>query len=162
MAAKEQVRLESVNGAEKQIKPVQMNALTLYDQGNARWRVVLPAGLKADELESPELWTVVSNKIRPFDSIEAIGHDGTFWAELLVLSAERGFQAVVKCLRVAEFEAMPKNSYSDLPTGYRIDYDPTTARYVPVRESDNVRMCEPQATREMARSRLVENAVFRK
>lgn len=160
--AKEQLKLETSNGKTKEIQPVQMNTLKLFEQCNAVWRVVMAAGVTSDDLESPALWTVVGVKIRPFDRIEAIANDATFWAELLILSAEKGFPVTARVLRVCEFAAMPKNEHSDLPSGYGISYDPTSNQYTPVRSSDNAPMAAPQNTRELARQRLVEHAVFRK
>ena len=156
------LKLEAPNGKAKELPPIQMNELKLFEQCNAVWRVVMPAGVSSDDLENPALWTVVGTKIRPFDRIEAIGHAATFWAELLILSAEKGFPTTARVLRIVEFASMPKNEYSDLPAGYGISYDPTSNQYTPVRSHDNAPMAAPQQSREAARTALVNHAIFRK
>lgn len=157
--AKAEAKLESVNGSEKPIQPIAANKLELYESRNARWRTVLPSGVKPEEAENPALYTVVSNKLRPFDTIEFLSADANFWGEVLVVASEKGFPVVTKCLRVVEFQSLPKNEHSDLPTGYEIRYDATQNEYRPYR-SDGTPMAPSQPTREMARQRLVNMLHF--
>lgn len=160
MAKPEALKLESTEA--KPLKSIDMTALQLFDFGNAHWRVVAPKDVTPESLENPALWNIVSMKLRPFDLITVLAANARWWAELLVLQSERGFAPVLKCLRVAEFEALPDNKHNDLPTGYRIDYDATSCTYRAYRDKDNVPMTPPLPRREDARALLVNNAVFRK
>lgn len=160
--AKAEAALKVDNHEPKQLKSIAMNALQLFDFGNANWRVVAPPDVTPEDLENPFLWNVVGSKLRPFDSVTVLAKNARWWAELLVIQAERGFAPVLKCLRVAEFDALPDNKHNDLPAGYRIDYDATSSTYRAYRDSDNVPMTPPLPRREDVRSQLVNNAVFRK
>lgn len=162
LALKAEAPNEAPNGKARELPPIQMNALSLLEQSNVCWRVVLPATVTADDLEDPSLWAVVSAKVRPFDLIQAIANDSSFWSELLVLSAERGFPTTARVLRTVAFAAMPKNSYSDLPAGYSIEYSPVTNQYTPIRTADGAPMSAPQQSRELARTALVTHAIFRR
>lgn len=155
-------KLEILSGSSKPIQPIPANRLELYESRNARWRTVLPAGVKPEQVEDPGLYAIVSNKLRPFDTIEFVTADATSWGELLIVNAEKGFPIVAKCLRIVEFASLPKNAHSDLPAGYEISYDAALNEYTPIRSSDGAKMAPPQTTRELARQRLVEHAVFRK
>lgn len=159
MAAKEQPRLEAVQTKEFVVTALAMNQLQMHDHANMRWRASLKPGTPPEALEDPQLYSVVSNRLRPYDIVEFVTE--SFWAEVLVVAAEKSFPVVVKTLRVVEFTTLPKNEHSDLPVGYGISYDPTTHRYTPVRNSDGHPMAESQPTRELARTRLVEHAAFR-
>lgn len=149
----------------KELKPIGLDTLKLFEFQNAVWRVQLPEGMGPEVLEDPALWIVVAGKLRFCDRIEVIGHDCSWWAEALVLSAERGFGVIVKTLRVAEFGQMPKNQYSDLPPGHEIVFDPANNTYQPFRlgsDGRRVPLAEPQRTRELARARLLEHASLRR
>lgn len=163
--AKEQPRLESVPNADMKptvVTPLTMAGLQMHDQANMRWRGILPPGmpLEAEILEHPQLYSVVANRLRPFDIVEFPVEGG--WGEVIILSTEKGFPVIAKVLRIVEFAAMPRNVHSDLPAGYHIAYDMVSNTYQPVRSNDGAPMAAPQTTRELARQRLVEHAIFRK
>lgn len=161
MAAKEQARLEAVQTSKEfVVNALPMTALQMHDHANMRWRASLKPGTPPDILENPQLYSVVSNRLRPYDIIEFVAED--FWAEVIILSAEKSFPVIAKTLRVAEFATMPRNEHSDLPVGYSISYSPTENTYTPVRTADNAPMSAPQQSRELARSALVSHAIFRK
>lgn len=64
----------------------------------ASYAVVLPAGLSFEEALKPEFWAHLAGRLRQHDTIRIIPEEATYFAELLVLSAGRGF-VNVKTLR---------------------------------------------------------------
>ncbi|BES72164.1 hypothetical protein RE428_31820 [Marinobacter nanhaiticus D15-8W] len=46
------------------------------------------------DLESPEYWSHVAAQLKPFDKIEVIPEDGSFYAELLVIDVKRAAATV--------------------------------------------------------------------
>jgi hypothetical protein len=62
------------------------------------YAVVLPDGVSFDDALDPGFWAHLGDKLRQHDTIRVIPEDGTYFAELLVIAAGRGF-AKVKTLR---------------------------------------------------------------
>ena len=55
-------------------------------------------GVTVDDLRCPEYWAHVAPQLKPGDLVTVFPEDGTFWAELLILSVSRA-AAQVKLLR---------------------------------------------------------------
>ena len=55
------------------------------------WVVTVEQGTTRDDVRRPEFWSLVSKNFKPYDRIELRADDGTFFAEYLVLSADRAW-----------------------------------------------------------------------
>lgn len=156
MAKPEAVKLEPPKA---EPKPIQMNELKLRESCNANWTLEIRDGKRPEQLEDNALWTIVRDKVRAFDLVHAVAKD--FFAEYLIVSAERGFAPIVKMLRAVEFTSLPENQHNDLPPGYRIDFDNLTSTYRAFRERDNIPMTPSLPSREDVRRQLVTHASLR-
>lgn len=58
------------------------------------WVVTVEQGTTREEILRPEFWSLVSKNFRPYDRIEVRSDDGIFFAEYLVLSADRAWAKV--------------------------------------------------------------------
>ena len=88
----------------------------------------------ADVLE-PEYWVHIASRLRPFDRIEVVPEDGSYFAELFVQDAGRLWAKVVEP-RFVSFETIEKN---DPLNGYEIKWR-GSAKWGVVRLSDNTAM----------------------
>lgn len=79
------------------------NRLQRSEHYYANYAVVLPHGHSFDDALSPDYWSHVGSRLRQHDVIRVIPEDGSYFAELLVLSAGSGF-AKVKALRQIPLE----------------------------------------------------------
>lgn len=55
------------------------------------WIVTVEQGTTREDVKRPEFWSLVSGNFKPYDRIELRSDDGTFFAEYLVLSADRAW-----------------------------------------------------------------------
>lgn len=80
--------------------PVSLNVTRLKqaEQYCTAYAAVLPHDQSLDDALNPEYWANVAATLRQHDTIRIIPEDGSYFAELLVLDAARGY-AKVKILR---------------------------------------------------------------
>lgn len=91
------------------------------------------AGVTFEDVMKPEYWTHVAPSLRPGHRIEVNAEDGTFWAMLLVVEAERKSARVVTLQHVQIEERAPAPEQSDVFVKYR----GPKVRYSVVRTADN-------------------------
>ncbi len=96
------------------------------------WAVTVEHGTNREDLRRPEFWALVGKNFRPYDRIEVRADDGTFFAEYLVVTADRAW-AKVHELR---FEKLGTQDVSltqaldaDLRSRYAIKYNGPHLRY---------------------------------
>lgn len=58
------------------------------------WAVTVEQGTTREDLKRPEFWALVSKNFRPTDKIEVHIDDGSFYAEFLVITADRAWAKV--------------------------------------------------------------------
>lgn len=58
------------------------------------WVVTVEQGTTREDLKRPEFWALVGKNFRPTDRIEVHADDGTFFAEYLVITADRAWAKV--------------------------------------------------------------------
>lgn len=103
--------------------------------------VVLPLGTKFEEIKDPAYWAHTAAKLHPTDRIEVMDEEGTFFAELLVVSCARNW-AKVSVLRFHELvESLPtarqqqSDAMKDERAKYKVDWQQGTKARV-IRLSD--------------------------
>jgi hypothetical protein len=136
-----------------------MNTLTLLEFNNARWRLNVQAGTTPDDLISPELYSVVSGKLRAFDIIECVSPD--FWAEVLVRSSQRGSPVQVVGLRFVNLPKLVEGQADDCPPNHDVRYDPTDGTYQGVRISDGATLTPKLNDRTLALREMQDHATLR-
>ena len=77
------------------------NHMQLVEHYRAHYGASVPEGTTAEDLQRPEFWAHVARNLRPYDIIDVLPEDGSYFAEVIVLSQGVGF-AKVKLLRFVE------------------------------------------------------------
>lgn len=75
-------------------RAVMPGRVKLAESARNHWVVTVEQGTSRDELKRPEFWALVSKTFRPYDRIEVRSDDGSYFAEYLVLSADRAWAKV--------------------------------------------------------------------
>lgn len=73
-----------------------------------RYAAIVDDGTTADDLQRPEFWCHVANKLRQMDVIEVLAEDSSYFAELLVLKTGIGFAKVLLLRKVDLEEHAPE------------------------------------------------------
>lgn len=96
------------------------------------WAITVEHGTSREDIKRPEFWALVSKNFRPYDRIEARADDGTFFAEYIVLSADRAWARVHEL----RFEALGTQDVSlteaaaaDIRARYTIKYNGPHLKY---------------------------------
>lgn len=89
------------------------SSLREADSVRRRWAAVVDDGTTIEDLQRPEFWCHVANKLRQMDMIDILVEDSSYFAELIVLKSGVGF-AKVLLLRHVELEAASPED-EDLP-----------------------------------------------
>jgi hypothetical protein len=79
-------------------KRLQAGHMCLAEQRRKSWVAIPDPDTAYSEVFFPDYWETIAAKLRPFDTIEVWSDDGSYWAELLVLTAGKT-QATVRELR---------------------------------------------------------------
>lgn len=82
------------------LSPAKLQAAEHY---RTRYAAVADDGTTVEDLQRPEFWCHVANKLRQMDVIEVLSEDASYFAELLVMKTGVGF-AKVMLLRKVDLE----------------------------------------------------------
>lgn len=72
--------------------------LPVAEQVRHVWAVMVPIGTKMQDVMRPGYWTHHSARLKPWDRLEVMTEDGTWFMELLVLATDRSWTRVHKLL----------------------------------------------------------------
>lgn len=123
--------------AEKRETRIPPNRLSVDDYARTVFVATVEHGTTREDLTRPDFWSPVAVKMRPWDKIEVRTDDGTFYAELLVLSCDRTW-AIVKELA---FVALGNKDISEtkaaaVDSGYEVRFRGPHAKWTVIRKSD--------------------------
>lgn len=98
------------------------------------WNLVMPVDHKMKQLLEPDYWSLVARYLRPMDRIEVYKEDGSEWAELLVLFADRVSAKVhlISSASMQPYEAAP------VDPAYRVHFAGPAHKWRVQRISDKV------------------------
>lgn len=102
------------------------------------YAVVLPADQSLDDALNPEFWAHVASKLRQHDTIRIIPEDGSYFAELLVINADRAY-AKVKLLRHIPLDEPAADSVAALIDLF-VKWDGPHNKFAVVRKSDGEKL----------------------
>lgn len=138
---------------------LQKSALKLSESVNNRWRVVIARGTPRERLLDSDFWSVVSGDFLPFDTIACVDEGRTYYAELLVLEAGRGYAHLEELL----YKALPPLivANKDVPPNHEIVHLGPEELYAVRRISDGVLLGKGFASRNEALQFLLEHATLR-
>jgi hypothetical protein len=103
--------------------------------------VTLPYGTPFDDIKNPAFWAHTAAKLHPTDRIEVVDEEGTYFAEVMVISCARNW-AKVSILRFHELSESIPNAKDDASADiqdklgeYTVDWTQNTRARV-IRKSD--------------------------
>jgi hypothetical protein len=76
------------------------NRFSLAETRRNIWQIIPEDGTPYELLFDKDYWAAMASKLRPFDRIEVLADDGSFWAELLVLMATKTQAAVMELRKI--------------------------------------------------------------
>ncbi|MBU3055846.1 hypothetical protein [Pseudomonas indica] len=146
------------------IKPLKRSAVSLDESRCATWFAVVPRGTPRNSLTQPGLWAVVSDRMHAFDAIRAVCEDRSFYADLLVLDAGRGYANT----HLLAFHPLPAlvATEASLPVGFECAYHGPvqtngSGGWCVKRIADGVLMIQAKATEREAMDALLDHASLR-
>lgn len=108
--------------------------LTQAQYARNEWRITIPHGISDKVLDDPAAFSLIADKLRPFDTIEAVCEDGSWWGRYLVTGVDRTWAKLRELewfdLR-GDLERMPSTEDQN----YDITYN-TIGRFQVVRKKD--------------------------
>ncbi len=135
---------------EPEKKPVKLNIsrFSLVAEFKRKISQCIPeAGTTLEQMLDPSYWAHVAAKLAPMDRIEVNAEDGSFYAELLVMSASK-IGANVKPLHFINLGAPVDMETPDI--GMMVKYAGIHAKWRVLRTSDGAKVRDGFATREEA------------
>ena len=101
---------------------------------------------RPEDLLSRSYWSHVATRLKPWDKVEVVADDGTWWAEFLVLEAGRTW-AKVEMLRhksLTSSDVSESQATAMLP--YEVVHRGTDSKWSVIRKSDRAVMHEGEET----------------
>lgn len=131
----------------------------LNESANNTWRAIAARGVTREELRVSDYWSIVSANFLPFDLIRVVAEDRSYYAELLVIEAGRGYANVVE-LSYHDLPAIIL-SREGIPPNHEIEHLGPERLYVVKRIADGVILGEGFSSREAALQHLLSHASLR-
>lgn len=115
-----------------QEKELQLTQHTTLD-----YTYTVPEGTPFEDLIKADYWAHVAQKFRPHTIIKVVPEDGSYWAELLVLSCDR-LWAKVFVMRHYDLQAVDADSaaVASLADGFEVLWKGPMKKHVIVRKAD--------------------------
>lgn len=134
------------------MKQAQEKELQLTQHALLDYTHTVSEGTPFEDLLKPDYWAHVAQKLRPHTLIKVIPEDGSYWAELLVLSCDRLWAKVfvlrhMDLTEVAEDPAALASRMSE----FDILWKGPVKKHVVVRKSDSTIVAEEIQTKGEAK-----------
>ena len=100
------------------------------------WCVTVQQGVTLNDLKRPEVWANVAAKLKPWTILEVRAEDGTYFAWLVVLAAERTWAKVDVLLEKKLTTTDVSKTQASGVEGYTYQWKGAKLRHCIVRESD--------------------------
>ena len=124
----------------REVKPAPVSALHLFEHSNMTWTLDAPAGTRREDLSDWVFWSAIALKLRSYDIVQVRSTDGRWWAEVLVVEAEKGYRPVVRVLRFEELPDRSSRAYDAIPPELELVFDPAANTYDVIRRRDGVKI----------------------
>lgn len=136
------------SAATKPEKVAPLNQTRLKESGFVRnvWSVTPPAGEPFKNLASPEYWCHIGAMLKPGDRIDAMPEDGTWFAELLVLSSAR-LWAKVHVLSHHDLQGAKEDMPLTDDENHTVSWKGPIAKFAVIRKSDSTIIKEGFSTK---------------
>lgn len=122
-----------------------ITSLQSQEIGRNVWVKRLTEETAKEDLLKPTFWAHVARTLRPFDRIEVMAHDGSWYAELIVRSTT-SLDATVGLIKFTEFVEPPVSGADD----YDVVWKGPAAKFCIIRIEDKVRVKDGFENKELA------------
>jgi len=110
------------------------------------WVVTAHENTRPEDMLDPEYWTHVSERLRPFDKIEARADDGSWYAEFLVLDVSRRW-ATVHALRIDHLTTKDVSLSKVMSDEYTVEWKGPAHKHSVIRKTDGAVLHEGEQTK---------------
>lgn len=135
------------------------SSFKLLTYGNNQWRCVAAIGTPYERCLQDDYWSTVSTELQPYDEINLIAADGSYFAKLLCIAASRGHA------RVMELGHWPLPvllvAGDSLPVNHEVFWGGPEEGFCVRRISDSVMLGKNFANRNEAIEFLLSHATLR-
>lgn len=119
--------------------------------------ITIELGTDRETILSPEFWAHIAFKLRPWDKIEARSDDGTFYAEYIVLAAERTWAKVHEIMYVNLTSTDVSMTQAAIQNDeYEVKWRGPHLKHSIIRKSDGAVIAENIQTKDEALLRKIE------
>ncbi|MCR4331769.1 MAG: hypothetical protein NUV34_03565 [Sulfuricaulis sp.] len=147
---------------------LQLDAARFQQADNVRetWAITVEQGVTRTDILNPAFWSHIAYKLRPYARIEVRCDDGSFFAELVVLNAERTW-ARVYVLSWADLttkdvsqtqagKAAQPAATAEPERAFRVEWKGPHKKFCVIRNSDNAYIRESEASKRDAEAWLLD------
>lgn len=101
------------------VGPLRPSCFGLIEHAVRRFNAAVPGGLSVDDLENPDLWVNVANKVEMGSEIRCMAEDMSFVAYGICTFAQ-GSTIKVKILEMHELDAVDNDALADAASDYEV------------------------------------------
>lgn len=112
------------------------------------WTIVAEHGVTIQQILEPSFFANVASQMNRYDKVDVHSEDGSYWAELLVLSKTEN-SVTTDCLRFKNL-TMDEKALKDHNSKYEVKWLGPSAKWCVVRKSDNVAVSKGNMNKDLA------------
>jgi len=110
------------------VPPIAGTRFNIVEYQRNIWEALPLVGVQVEDMLDSKFWQHVAVQMKVRDRIEVFAEDGTYFAELIVLSAGR-LWAKVALLRHVQLQGFGEREDSGELAGYKVEYAGVTHKY---------------------------------
>jgi len=131
----------------------------LRESANNCFRAIAARGVTRERLLDSDYWATVAEMLVPYDKLYVVAEDRSYFAELLVLEAGRGYASVVELA----YHPLPALLVTGdgLPPNHRIEHQGPDSLYAVIRTSDGVVLGKGFPSKQDALAFLLDHATLK-
>lgn len=138
----------------KQLSPI---SLQLAEYAKSHYVVTVDHAIDDKDICNPSFWAHVAQKLKQFDTVELRSEDGSFWAQYLVIAADRVWAKVLKLHYVDLDKVQADTKFDgDLIDQYEIKWA-KNSKWSVIRREDRALMVEKLHSRTDAQEWLMKH-----
>lgn len=116
----------------KRTSMIREDRVQLVEFARRSFQIIPPPSDKVEDLLRLDYWAHVSRGFKPFDRIEAIAEDGTWYADILILAVGRAWAKV----SIIHYKELEKVRPEHLESEYEISWGSPVTKWRVIRRQD--------------------------
>lgn len=138
----------------REVQPVAPNRHALGEHARLVHVLTVESSEHPEDFQTPEFYAHVARNMRPFDHIELRTDDGTYWAELLVVTADLNW-AKVHLLRE---ERLQTEEQHPINSDFAVEWKGPHRKWCVIRKTDKSAISENHLDRGAADAWLTQHS----